>query len=136
MGDGASTSFCTVGYYKSLPQRGRGTTKWWLRRARRETLLADTCERKLLLPLLPSIHIAPTTLLIRHSLKFVTPSPLGKAKISLRYEPSAFHLERERAKTSLQRVILSGAKRSRRRVEGAKRADASPSFRRKRRDLL
>ena len=37
---------------------------------------------------------------------------------------------------SRQRVILSEAKRSRRRVEGAKRADASPSFRRKRRDLL
>ena len=79
---------------KSILQRRRGTTKWWLRRARRETLLAVACKRKLVLPLLLPIHTAPTTLLIRHSLKLVPPSPLGKAMVSLRYYPSTCHFER------------------------------------------
>ena len=56
-----------------------------MRRARRETLLAVAFERKLVLPLLCPIHTAPTTLLIRLLLASHPPSPLGKAKISLRY---------------------------------------------------
>ena len=88
-------------FLKAFPGAGMGTTKWqclqrklaverkrnmWSRRARRETLLADAFERKLVLPLLCPIHTAPTTLLIRLLLASHPPSPLGKAKVSLRMQ--------------------------------------------------
>ena len=49
-------------------------------------MLAVAFERKLVLPLLCTIHTAPTTLLIRLLLASHPPSPLGKAMVSLRYE--------------------------------------------------
>ena len=49
-------------------------------------MLAVACKRKLVLPLLCPIHTAPTTLLIRLLLASHPPSPLGKAKVSMRYE--------------------------------------------------
>ena len=94
---------------KSILQRRRGTTKWWLRRARRATLLAVAFERKLVLPLLCPIHTAPTTLLIRLLLASHPPSPLGKAMVSLWYETIFLEILRYAAPRRTSPPIVSSS---------------------------